>query len=239
MNIIELQYVIKKIGEIMFRHSALAILVTAIVIFFTACSGGDSDFKGELISVNNLSEIAKNIKEEGKMSVEEIELFTKGIVRMGASKDSVVGKTVEQVIDAQRDYQKEIDMRALMTSCIIAEMNFNQGFKFLGLKPEDSDTSRMNTLFFELKNKSDKDMINMQGFLEFYDQQNQIIKRFPISMKAVLKSGQKETYEQSYNHDSTNSRDLTLRNKEATLQIIWRPTLIEYADGKKLMLETR
>jgi hypothetical protein len=62
----------------------------------------------------NLTEIITKIKDENAMSKEDIEYLTNGIVRLGANKDSIYGKKVSQIIDAQKEY-----LRARpLTACI-------------------------------------------------------------------------------------------------------------------------
>jgi hypothetical protein len=51
----------------------------------------------------HLPEIAEKVKAEPALTKEEVELFANGLVRLGINKDSVIGKTVLDIIKSQKN----------------------------------------------------------------------------------------------------------------------------------------
>ncbi|MBI5326068.1 MAG: hypothetical protein HZB41_12480 [Ignavibacteriae bacterium] len=213
-----------------------SILFLFIFILLLSCSEKKkSDLLDEKITKDNLITISEKIKNDKNISIEELELFSNGLARYGGiSIDSILGKKVNDIIDKQREFKKEYILNMLKTQSANLQIHLNLGFKYIGVQKADTDTLQSNILHFQILNKSNKTIKHIKGELEFYDLNNQIVKRFPIDVIFNLEKGQEFRFTDSYKHEQGNPRDTIIRSKFVRLQALWKPTLLEFSDGKKL-----
>ena len=219
------------------ENRMLKMMILFIIILLSSCSDKNkSGIKGEIITKDNLVEISQKMKNENSITIEDLDLYTKGLSRYGSNFDSLVGKTVSQVIESERDFIKNYQINTLLAQSNNLEIHMNLYFKYIGVQKEDTDTMKMNILHFEIKNKSNQVINKIEGELEFFDNQNQIVKRFPILVELELTPGNEQRFTQVYKHIPENPRDTTIRSPFVQLTALWKPSLLEFKNGKKLVV---
>jgi hypothetical protein len=223
------------ISKIKSPHLTTIVVVLFIfLISFDSCSDkGSSGIKKEVITKDDFVEIIQKMQNDKALTIEDLDLFTKGISRYGANFDSLMGKTVGQVIESERDFIKDYQLKTLLAQANNLSIHMNLYFKYIGVQKDDNDTLKKNILHFDVKNKSNVPIKRVEGKLEFYDMLNQIVKWFPISIDLELKPDVQERITQVYKYEQKNPRDTTIRSPYVRLQAIWKPTLLEFKNGKK------
>ncbi len=99
----------------------------------------------------------------------------------------------------------------------------------------DSANFKTNVIVFKVTNLADNNIKNLQGYLNIFNQQNKIIKKFPINIKKELEAHQSYTLTTPpYHHDDQNENDKELRIEGNVLKPAWQPILVEFQNGKKL-----
>ncbi|TAL71133.1 MAG: hypothetical protein EPN82_00525 [Bacteroidetes bacterium] len=219
----------------MFKLSLIILIFSAFII---SCSGNKkSTLLDEVITRDNLITITDKLKNDKDITSDELELFSNGLSRLGISVDSIVGEKVGDIIEKQREFKKEYILKMLGAQTANLQIHLNLVFKYIGVQKADSDTLLTNILHFQMTNKSDKTIKHVEGELEFYDMNNQIVKRFPIMISYNLEKGKESRFTDSYKHDPSNPRDTIIRSKYVRLQALWKPTLLEFTNGKKLTVK--
>jgi len=214
----------------------LSLIASVVFIGFGCSSQKNSPVFKEIIKNENLTEIVKKVKDDKVISKEDIDLFANGLARLSLMKDSVVLKTVGQVIESQKEFQKRVSLQGLDRSAVRAEMAFSHSFKFLNMKFFDTDTAKSNILFFRFSNLSDQDIENIQGYINIFNPQNQIVKKFPVNMKRVIPANEGlDIQTPPYKHDDKNPNDMLVRTGK-NLRVVWQPVTVEFKNGKKLLL---
>lgn len=216
---------------------ALLIFFSFVFVSFNACSNQKSNSKvlSDTIKTNNLSKIIENIKNDKVLLQEEIDLFSSGLARLSVHRDSILGKTIGYIIENQRNYQRESSLKTLEGNAVYIEMMLNHAFKFEGIEAQDKDTVRINNVIVAIQNRSDKEIKTIKGALDFYNVQNQIVKRYNIELSNPIKPGEALRFTSPYPHDPNNQRDVIMREQFSKLNPIWQPWEIEFSDGKKLV----
>ncbi|OGU11932.1 MAG: hypothetical protein A2X61_13495 [Ignavibacteria bacterium GWB2_35_12] len=212
-------------------------LILTVLFLFSCSSEKKSDMLDEVITGDNLISITEKLKTDKDVTSEELELYSNGLARSGISVDSIIGKKVGDIIEKQRNFKKEYILDMLSTQTSNLQIHMNLGFKYIGVQKADNDTLLSNILHFEMKNKSNSTIKKVEGELEFYDLNNQIVKRFPIRVNYNIEKGKDLKFTDSYQHVPSNPRDTIIRSKFVRLQALWKPTLLEFADGKKLVVK--
>lgn len=217
-------------------NKLLLFFIISFILF--SCSGEKkSALLDEVITKNNLISIYERLKSDKDISIEELEMFSNGLSSYNFSIDSVLGKKVWDIIEKQRANKRDYILKILNTQSANFQIHMNLGFKYLGVQKADSDNVQTNILHYELSNKSDKPIKKIEGDLEFYDLNNQIVKRFPVVVTYNLDKDKTARFTEAYKHEQGNPRDTIIRSKYVRLQALWKPTLLEFADGKKLTVK--
>lgn len=224
-----------------------AILLIIIVLIISGCQTGEkkSALLGEIVTKNNVTEIFKKLREDKDFKSRDFELFTNGMTRLVTmSVDSLSGKTVGQVIELQNNFERDQIAATAANQATKIELVLNHEFKYVGMKPtqiEDKDKNKkeIDLIVYEIKNLSEKEITEVQGVLQFMDQNNQIVKVYPIAASKVLKNetikaGEMKKLIHPYDHDVKNERDEKIRNEHANLRPIWICTEIKFKDGSKI-----
>ncbi len=185
----------------------------------------------EKITEDNIMEIADKIAEDKSIDKNEIEYFLNGMERL-VNLDSLIGKTVKEVIEEQKELVREVSIKSLKISAARQEMNMDMGIEFKQKLKAENDTINVDGVFFIIKNKSDKTINTVKGKIRFVNPQNQIVKIVDLGYENLNIEPGKEIEKKDYwNHDPENKFDQAFRNTER-LQASWLPERIEFADGK-------
>jgi len=189
----------------------------------------------QTITHSNLSKISSDLKETA--SDEIIELFISAITRLGNTPDSILGKTVTQLIEEQKKHNREELEKTLIKAGARIELFLNHKFHYHGIQFLDEDTNKpMNNLIFDITNISDKGIKKIAGNLSFYSQQGHLVRVFQIVIDDPIpaeKGGKTLTFGQAFLHD-TQTADILIRTSGQDMQTIWTPKLIEFVDGTKI-----
>jgi hypothetical protein len=214
----------------------LSFIFIAGSLLFISCSNRESKLKEEVVTSSNISDIANQIKNDKNMSNDDIDLFTQGISRLGAIKDSLNNKTVGQVIENQKEYERNLKTVALMSTASRLEMVYSLGITFTKKLMYSQDTVNADGVELMIKNNSGKAIQGVKGQIRIFNTQNQLIKvRYVEWNDFNLEPGKSVMKREFWNHDPNNQYDNYVRENR-DLTAIWVPESITFSDGKKLSI---
>lgn len=223
----------------LFKALSMLIFIIAILMTTSCMKSQDSKFKNEVITAGNISDIVQKIKDENTLGKEDVELLTTGMIRLSATKDSLIGKKVSQVIQSQREYLYNSSMSGLLTSANQIEMNLDLSVTFTQKLKAENDSVNADGIEFILKNNTDKDITSITGEIRLISGQNQLLGVRPVNYDNVLlKAGTEAKQQEVWPHDVNNPAHKALRD-EKNLVPIWVPQTITFAGGKKLTTQTQ
>jgi len=222
----------------------LFISLLAIISLILVVSCGDEEEESEVlkqtINKNNLLEIVSNLQKENSLEPREILLFSNGLGRLTNLKnDTVNGMTVKQVIDLQNEYVKVSNYNLLRETAARVTMNLNYDMKFLGINKVIDTVNKVEgmAIIYEIHNTSGKGIKKLSGLMQFFNQNNDIIKQFPISIPQELAVDAKLQFYNAYQYNPTDIRDTLVRNHYNEMIIRWQPQLLEFNDGTQINLQ--
>lgn len=213
----------------------------AVVSILASCGNQNpkSQYTEEKITKDNLYSLAKKISDENKMSREDIQLFTGAINRLGLNADTIIGKSIGELITMQNDFIRQQEFKQMVSILAKAEIIANLSIKYVGLKPLDTLGNSYDYIIFDITNNSAKSIKELTGQFRFLDANGTIIKAYPIELSKVmaspseLKSNETRRFVYPFFHDKNNQRDEVVRNSKG-LQVVWHPTVMEYTDNTKI-----
>ncbi|MFP4528755.1 MAG: hypothetical protein ACLFQX_09410 [Candidatus Kapaibacterium sp.] len=220
------------------------ILISVVILGVIAASWGcdpkeKSGFLNDKIEKGNLVELTQKLKEDKMFTREEMDLFTSGIARMSNTPDSLIGKTVAEVIEIQRQTLREATAENMLNSAKRLEMFMQHAFNYVGYTTSERDTTQLNVLVFEIFNKSDKEITDINGQLSFYNQKNrQLIKQFQLTNQdQKIAPGDTVRLQNAFVHNPNDQRDLIFR--QSKMAAVWQPTTITFADGETISMNQK
>jgi hypothetical protein len=216
-------------------------LLTIVVFIFASCNNNKKlnyEIANQKITNSNLITITEQIANDNSFKQEDIELFINAITRFGNERDSIIGKTVSQLIDEQRDFALNRVVETLKSSGARITLFLNHKFNYEGIKFDiDSQKRKINAIVFDITNTSDKEIKQVEGVLQFLTPYGELVKFFNIktaSLIPVSKDGKGIIFSMPFLHDDNSPRDMLLRTSK-DLSTVWTPTLIEFTDGTKIV----
>jgi len=190
------------------------------------------------ITNSNLITISEQIANDNSFAREDIELFINAITRLGNDRDSIVGKTVNQLIAEQKQFAFKRVTETLKSSGARITLFLNHKFNYVGIKfEEDSLNRKINSIVFEITNTSDKEIKLVEGVLQFFTQYGELVKFFNIKTASTIpisENGEPIVFSMPFLHDDNSQRDMMIRTSR-DLNAVWTPTLIEFSDGSKIV----
>jgi len=224
-----------------FKSISRIVLIVVLVGLISSCGDQNpkSQYLSEKITKNNLYSLAQKIADENKMSREDIQLLTGAINRLGVNADSIVGKSVSDLINIQEEFLRQQDFKQMVSILAKAEIIANHTIKYIGMKPLDTLGNSYDYLIFDVTNNSDKSIKELIGQFRFLDANGTIIKAYPIELSKImtvapeLKPKETRRFVYPFFHDKNNQRDEIVRNSKG-LQVVWFPTVMEYTDKTKI-----
>ena len=213
------------------------LIVTCSLLF--ACGRQKPVIFKEKITEENLPSLYEKFKNDKSVSREDIDNFANGLSRTGLNRDSLFGKTVEEIIESQKDYNYGVSLAGLKTVLNVPEVAVSHTFQFLKLVEIDtvveSKNLEANVLYFKITNTSKKAISNLNGVINVYFQ-SQLIKQFPVSVNQTINLGEyAELRSLPYQHDENSPNDRAVRAGKS-LSIVWQPYTVQFADGTKISL---
>ncbi|GAB1370587.1 hypothetical protein MASR1M45_06480 [Candidatus Kapaibacterium sp.] len=225
-----------------FYQSSLVALIMVFVLLSCQPEKKESKFLSEIVTKQNVTSIFKQLRDDKDFTTQDYQYLTNGMTRLVTmSIDSLLGKSVGEIIKLQQNFERDQTAATAANQATKVELVMNHDFKYLGLKPElIAETQKdVDFLYYEVTNKSDKEISNLQGVLQFMDTQNNIVKIYPIVLSniikdGVIKPGEMKRFMHPFDHDAANVRDQQIRNDHRNLRPIWICTMIEFKDGSKI-----
>ncbi len=218
---------------------AVSLFVIAAGLYSCNQAEPKSPVLKEIFSENNITEIAKKIENDNLISLKDITLLNQGIARLSGVKDSIVGKTVGDIIVSQESLSRQATLQGLKNTALKTEVNLTHTFKFQNLEMKDNEQDNVyaNVITFTIKNTSSQAITNLQGYINAVDPQNRVVKRFPINIQKQIAVGAEENIvSPAYKHDINNQNDIFMRKNLNNLRAIWQPLAVTLADGKTIDL---
>jgi len=213
----------------------LTIVLLVAILSLSSCvekEYSNSKVLQEKISLHNLTDIIQKVKSDNQITKEEIEYFTNGMLRLSSNKDSVVGKSVAEIIKKQREYVHNQSLTFFERTISRVNLGINHKFNYIGLQVRDADNQMTDVIVYEITNTSDKEIKNVKGLLQFYSQENLLIKQYNLNFELNLQPNETKRSGNPFVHDKDNPRDNTIRNS-TNLKAIWNPEEIEFTDGTR------
>lgn len=242
------------------------ILIGAVVLAIVALLAwryiGSQDPHALRLTEQNKDSFMDTLKESKGLSVEEVGFLSASQIRrsfaktMGREPDSIVGKTVGDLIAAERKFQSDAktkedeqkrlaaeakakaDARAAQMREAVSLTVFDKGFI-----PTDPTAGRFDasiTLKCAYENKSGKDIRAFAGQVRFTDLFDKEIFTTSLTISDPIAAGAKATWDGTIKYNQFVETHQHLRNAEmANMKIVWLPSQILFADGSKFTADAQ
>lgn len=184
----------------------------------------------EVVTKHNLIELSRKIKSDKGIDKDDVNNLMNAFVRLINIKNELVGKTLSQILENQNAFEKiQLADRLVQTSSRI-EMLINHSFHFLGLEKNDNAEHLNDILVYEITNTSDRNIVSVEGVLEFYNFQNILLKTFGLKLEGNIMPGASSKVGNQFLNDPNNPIDQVIRSN-AKINLIWSPKAIRFFDG--------
>jgi hypothetical protein len=213
-----------------------------VVCIFTSCNNDkdvlSSEIANTVLTKSNLQTIADNIVKDNTISDSNIELFVNAITRLGNYPDSLIGKSVGQLIQEQKNFAYKRDQDALISASARIALFLNHKFIYAGIVFQDEDPeNKLNNIVFDVTNNSGKEIKKLTGILQFYTPGGEIVRAYDIETASPIPptsaDGKPTRLGMPFKHENGNIRDSLIRYSK-DLSAVWTPTLIEFKDGTSI-----
>lgn len=145
----------------------------ALALSFSLLSCEVDEYSAPVFEVkfteSNVMELCEKVKAEPDITAETLTYLSNGIQRLSFVKDSLIGKTVKDVIESEKEYVKEFARNQMMNTAGIAVLKLQTENSFYGVtKAEDDQQRDYNRLYFLFKNNSNKAIDKIAGEMLFF-----------------------------------------------------------------------
>ncbi len=147
------------------------ILLALVAAMMFACSKDEysSALFNEKFTINNFTEIVEKVKADRDISAENITYLNNGLKRLSFFKDSIVGKTVKEVILSEKAWVHDYANKDLAKTADISILKLNTTNNFYGVvKAVDQANKDYNRLYFIFNNKYNKPIKRLAGEVLFF-----------------------------------------------------------------------
>jgi len=217
------------------------IAMSAIII--TSCGEQDAPVFSEKVDIKNIESLVDKVAKDEVIKAEDINHFMNGLTRMALDTSlGIDGKTVGDIIEAQKAFIKENTGIALVNTGLKLQLALAHKMKFVGYVPKDTLGQSYTTMVFEVTNTTDKTINGIKGALQFYTQTNQLVKNYPIVTEKIykdiaIKPNETKQIRMPFIHDPANDRDQMIRTSLGTLKPVWVCTELVFSDGSKMVFK--
>ncbi len=227
-----------------FLYNIISICFVAVIL--VSCNQQaqlDPNIYDQKFTQDNIESLLKQVENDKSITREKIDLLAAGISRLTSLKrDTIIGKTLNDVINIEDNFFRQRSLATLRNQGVKVSLVQNHEFKFAGLIPRDTLDKSFNLIVIEITNKGKKEMANIQGNLQFFDRNAQVVKSYPINIKnalngAKIASGETKRVVIPYTNDKNNLRDAMMRNDLKNMSAVWVATMIEWADGSQISVQ--
>lgn len=230
---------------------ARATILVGLLTFTMACSADPHALR---ITEANKDSFLKDLKDSKGFTVEEVGLLMSFQMRNGMANaiggrgESPVGRTVGEIIEAERKVRADADAKEAEQKRLAAEAKakedaltaelrkainltvFDKGFH--DSNPQAGDFEDLITVKCAYENNSGKDIRAFKGRVRFTDLFGVEIFSIGLTIDDPISTGQKATWAGTIKYNQFVSEHQKLRNTElANMKVEWRPLSIIYADG--------
>ncbi len=217
------------------KKSAL-LLLSVICIGFSACNKGErtSPIYSEKFTINNFREIAAKVKLDKDMPSEDISYLTNALKRLSFAKDSVVGKTVKDLIETEMKYVNDFTKKSLSDMSDISILRLNTKNLFVGVLPaKNNNGEEINNLYFEFDNQYSKPIKSMTGEIVFFYRPDSTDKTvqlepMPFTFTKEIKASAKDTLIFYHKHVEGDKVSNIIRSQTNRLSGLLNITKVEF-----------
>jgi len=217
-------------------------ILTISIMFVVSIIGCNQEQESPVLSIkiskDNLIEIKDKIEQDKNLSVFDIQYFNNGLTRLGIVPDTIIGMSVKDIINSQEDIQKNNANLLLNQTTTRIMMNMYYSVQYLGLQPmiDTINNTKATTILYEFKNQTDKTIVKVGGFIQFFNRNQQIIKQYEVENTQIIPADAAIKFYKAFAHDDKDGRDSIIRNFHTSLLTKWQPKYIEFSDSTKLSL---
>lgn len=224
---------IKKTKELLFLLS--------LCFAFVSCDNNNQVIElNTKITPENITNIVEKISANKDFDTEKIDLIINYFNNYSSYRDSLIGKTLNEIIESE--LKKERINKNIIINQLSKNIAFNNTFAIVldTIKAYDEEKKiPINLFIYSMKNMGNKTIKSVNGFIEFYDGQNNLIKKYGVEFNYKLLSGKTVSQQFPYDHDPNNPRDIYIRTSYKSTVIIWKPIKLVYEDGTILDLSIK
>ncbi len=211
------------------------LLILSFISFLISCSGPLDKKYNE----DTLASDAKEIREDGKLTDEEVQIMAGWIIRAKMTNENLEGQTYAEILNEAKDYKKqqeelaekaryEEDQKRQKLGAALTVALYDKGY-------EKYDYEDYLTYSLAFENKTDKNIRAFKGSISINDLFDTEIKTINLTIDDPIKAGEtfKGTYTTEYNQFM--DEDKRLKGKDlADLSVVWTPEKIIFEDGSTL-----
>lgn len=224
-----------------FFNKSKLLLVLSLTFVLYSCETNNKVIELDTkITPENLTTIVEKISTNDKVESAKIDLLISYFNNYSSFRDSLIGKTLNEIIESE--LKRERNNKSLTFKQLSKNLAFNNTFAIVldTIKTYDEDNKiPINLFIYSMKNMGNKTIKSVNGFIEFYDGQNNLIKKYGVDFKYKLLPGKTVSQQYPYDHDPNNPRDIYIRTSYKNTIIIWKPIKLEYEDGSVLDLSIK
>jgi hypothetical protein len=118
-------------------------------------------------SNDNFRELSNKITKDDSFKVDDIPYLNAGILRLSDDPKNINGKSVRQVIEEQKAFERTLHNANLKKVGDLAIAKLNTTNKFVGSSVDDKENMQRNVLHFEFENKYYEDILGISGNIIF------------------------------------------------------------------------
>jgi hypothetical protein len=192
------------------------------------------------ITTENITKIVDKISENKEIDNQKIDLIINYFNNYSNYRDSLIGKTLNEILESET--KKERTKKNQIIKQLSKNIAFNNTFAIVleTIKTYDEENKiPINLFIYAMKNMGNKTIKSVNGFIEFYDGQNNLIKKYGVEFNYKLLPGKSVTQQFPYDHDPNNPRDIYIRTSYKSTIIIWKPIRLVYEDGTLIDLSIK
>lgn len=219
-----------------------AAMLTASFILVSCQTQEKSPILKDVFNSDEFPELIEKVKNDLKLTKDEIDLLAAGISRNINTLDSINGKTLEQIINLQSDFLKNSSITTLTNTAIGASIQS----RYIGWQPDSVNLTNIDGFKIYVNNKTKKEITRVFGRLNFFNNQNQVLGLFDVNLtvkiqpenEAVILAKISSVNQNNGINDLAKIRNI-LENEPNTLFAQWAVIDVEFADGKMISLSPK
>lgn len=191
-----------------------------------------SNYLNEKITSENLIQLSEKLVADNSITVADIDYVNSYLGNFGIYRDSILGKTLGEIITSQKS--KDLKNKKIFLSQLSKKTAINHTFAIVldSITAFDEVGKKPVSLFYyQMANIGNKDLKQVEGFIEFHDAQGTLIKKFGVNMQYNLKAGNTVSQRFPYDFDGNNPRDIYVRENYKNSVIVWVPQKVTFADN--------